>query len=127
MELQLGVEHSAERYVSRLQEGVPVPTVEERREWGRQGVMRKKMLRAKRAADPMYAIREALPDALRDLVAASRGQGRWSDLPIKDQLGALQKVVEYGFGKAVTLDKMRPSDAAEDGDAVEEADGIALG
>ncbi len=104
-----------------------MPSLEERAEWGRKGVMRKKMLRAKRAADPMFAIREALPDALRDLVAASRGQGRWADLPIKDQLGALQKVVEYGFGKAVTFDKMAKADPGEDGDAVEEADGISLG
>ncbi len=75
----------------------------------------------------MFAIKEALPDAFRDLIAASRGQGRWKDLAIKDQLAALLKVMEYGMGKAITLDKMRPSDAAEDGNAVEEADGISLG
>lgn len=101
-----------------------MPTDAERREWGRKGGKQRAMNKARRRADPMYAIKEELPGAFAQLVAASKGMGRWKELSVKDQLMALLKVVEYGVGKSITLDKMTPKNPAEDGDGVEKADGI---
>lgn len=67
-------------------------------------VRRAKKLR--RQQDPLSVVKESLGDSLEALVAASQGKGTWKDLPVSARLQALMKVIEYGVGKTVTMDKV---------------------
>ena len=76
---------------------------------------------ARRREDPLFVVEESLGESLQELVKASRGQGEWKDLPASARLQALLRVIEYGVGKTVTVDKMRPKDVSSEGGGVEEA------
>jgi hypothetical protein len=76
---------------------------------------------AARKKDPLLVVRDGLAESLQELVEASRGKGHWKDLPAQSRLTALLKVIEYGVGKSVSLDKMGGKDTAAEGGDVEKA------
>lgn len=81
---------------------------ESAREAGRKGGAVGRETRAKKAADPLWDVKKALPDLFGDLLKAARGQAPFHDLPPDKRLAALFKVLEYGAGKPVSLDKTTP-------------------
>jgi hypothetical protein len=70
--------------------------------------------------DPLHAVKKALPSAFEDLLKAAKGEGAWKELSARERLQALLKVIEYGVGRSISLDKMTPKDVESEGGGVEE-------
>lgn len=99
-------------------------TLDQRRAAGRKGAARTAEIKRQRKADPLWGIKTRLPDHFRELELAATGKGAWKDLPLPQRLSALLKVIEYGVGKSIGLDKMAPKDVQSEGGGIEAAEGL---
>lgn len=117
-----------------FQKGV-VPTTaftpESARAAGLKSAEARKARVARRAADPAFALREdlqeALPDLTADLLKAARGRAPFDTLPPDKRLAALFRALEYAVGRPTTVDKAPPPDAPTkdpDGGEAEQPGGI---
>lgn len=62
---------------------------------------------------------------MRELLNASKGEGKWKDLPVNLRLQALLKCIEYGVGRPVSLDRTASALSSNgDGGAKEEVAGL---
>lgn len=89
-------------------------------EAGRKGQRTLAAQRRAKREDPLYEVKRQLPNLMDDLLKAARGQGEWKDLPLTMRLTALQRCIEYGVGKTISLDKMAPKDVISEGGGSEE-------
>lgn len=103
-------------------------TREDQVEAGRQGgaisAERRKQYAKARKADPLFTIKRNLQGHFKDLEAAARGTGPWKELPLSNRLAALLKVIEYGVGKPIGVDKQTKTPeagSAEEGGGSEAA------
>lgn len=72
-----------------------------------------------RKTDPLFDIKANLPKNFKDLQAAASGTGAWKQLPLQSRLAALLKVIEYGVGKPIGVDKLHPTPVAAEGGGAE--------
>jgi hypothetical protein len=104
-------------------------TKENASELGRRGAAAKAVNQARRKADPAFALRqdlmEALPDLSRDLLKAARGIPPFDNLPPDKRLAALFKALEYAVGRPSAVDKQpAPDPTSKEGDETEQTGGI---
>ncbi len=96
--------------------------------------MRAKSLEVRRAkalarrTDPLAEIKDNLSGLFKELLDAAMGRGSWKDLHPDRRLLALNKVLEYGYGRTITLDKTveKPSGPTGEGGEAEQAEGLSI-
>lgn len=89
--------------------------LEQRQEWGRKGGLKSAEARRANRDDPLSSIKRNLHAHFEELERAAKGTGAWKDLPLQQRLTALLKVIEYGLGRPVGVDKQTPKDVASEG------------
>jgi len=94
---------------------------ERSRKGGLESVRKRREDAKARKTDPLFGVKSRLSKHFVELEKAASGQGDWKDLPLPQRLSALMRVIEYGVGKSITLDKMAPKDVSSEGGGSETA------
>lgn len=85
-----------------------------------------KAKKARRKADPVSILRDELPALFDDLLKAARGKPPYEDIGPDRRLLALNKALEYGYGRAISLDKNPVKEPNGEGGDPEKAEGLSI-